>query len=298
VNLIKRVFNGIGTPHPFIFNGYSMAIPGVFTFLILVLLAPQQFQDIPLLQRSLFALLTGLIVAGAIFLTVKTLQKLFPTFMDEDAWTVGKEGLLYLVGTLLVNLLIFAAISLFYSGADSLFQRFGRTTWYTLSISIFPITVLVLFEQYRHQKNQLVQARQLTQSLQAENDSLKTENRQPSAPFQPLQFKAENGSIELQLAPEEVLCLRSDGNYVEVFYLLEEVGSVQLIRNKLKHLAPILPPKYFFRCHNRFIINGTHLVKVEGNARNLELKLRGLELLIPVSRSKVKSFSRFLEQLA
>lgn len=289
MNLIKHISTQAQKPHPFIFNGYSIAIPFLFTVAIIIILAPQQLQDLAILKRSLFAIFIGLLVSGTIFVTVQALQKLWPRFMHEDAWTVGKEAFLYLIVILIINLLIFIAIS-FYSGGESLLQQFGKTTLYTLGIGIFPIAFLILFEQYRHQKNQLAQAHQLTQSLQAGKVK-------PLDTYQQLQFKAENGNIELQLTPGEVLCLKSDGNYVEIFYLLQDVSSVKLIRHKLKHIEAILPHTHFFRCHNRFIVNGTHIININGNARNLELRIRGLEFLIPVSRSKVKSFEEFLSLL-
>lgn len=295
MNLLRQIFKQAKRPHPFIFNGYSIGIPFIITVAIIIILAPQQFQDFSLLKRSLFAFFIGLLVSGTIFLTVRGLQQLCPQFMHEDTWTVGKEGLLYLIVLLIINILIFGTIFLFFSGPETFVQQFWRSSFYTLGIGIFPIMFLILFEQYHHQKSQFIQAYQLTQSLQAEKRQ--TESRKQAKEIRQLQFKAENGNIELQLMPEEILCLKSDGNYVEVFYLLQEGISVKLIRNKLKYLEAMLPDTHFFRCHNRYIVNGNHIVNINGNARNLELTIRNLDLLIPVSRSKVKAFEYFLSLL-
>ncbi|MBC8755308.1 LytTR family transcriptional regulator [Kordia sp. YSTF-M3] len=289
-----KIFN---KPHPFIFNTYSIVIPGMAAFLIILLLAPFQFQEIEILQRSLYALLIALFVSASIFFTVKLLQKLFPAFMKEDNWTIGREVLLFLMVIFLIVLGIFASIFFTYTGNESIVQLFLKTTFFTVCISFFPIVILVLFEQYRQQKIQFNRAQKLTETLKAENEKLQSETIQYAISANQIQLKAENGKVALQLFPSEIICLQSDGNYVDVFYEVDKVVTKKLIRNRLKNLEETLTTSNFFRCHHRFMVNGNYITKVEGNARNLELTLRGIEFKIPVSRAKVKDVSSFLQTL-
>ncbi len=294
---VEKIFKIFSKPHPFIFERYSIIIPGIATFLIIVLFAPLQFQEIDLVKRSLFAFLISLFVSSAIFISVQSLKKFFPKFTHEDTWTVGKEIVLFLIVILVIIIGIFLAIS-FYFGFASIAQNFLKTSLLTLFIGLFPIILLILFEQYKYQKKQLIEASHLTHRLSTENHKLRMKSSYKSAENRQLQFKAENGNIELQVTPKELLCLRSDSNYVEVFYLQDEKCAKKLIRNRLKNFEEDLPKNRFFRCHNSYIVNGEHIVKVEGNARNLELLLRGIEFKVPVSRSKVKAMTLFLESLA
>lgn len=291
------MINFLKKPHPFIFNAYSVIIPGVASFLIILLLAPLDFKAIEFTERSVYALCIGCFVSVIIFLTVKLLQKLFPTFTQEDRWTVGKEISLFLIVVLLITLGIFLSIFMLNGMQQSAWTVFLKTVFMSVCISFFPIVILVLFEQYRQQKKQFTYAQRLTQSLKAENQQLQTERAEKLTTIESLQLKAENGKVELQLFASELICLQSDGNYVEVFYEIDQTVHKKLIRNRLKSLEEFLPKTTFFRCHNRFIINGNYILHIEGNARNLELSLRGMDSKIPVSRSKASVISEFIERL-
>ncbi|PTX60402.1 LytTR family transcriptional regulator [Kordia periserrulae] len=291
------MLNFLKKPHPFIFNAYSVAIPGVASFLIILLLAPLDFKGMEITQRSIYALCIGGFVSIIIFSTVKLLQKLFPTVTQEDRWTIGKEISLFLLVVLLITLGIFLGIFILYGTHESAWQLFVKTAFISICISFFPIVILVLFEQYLQQKKQFKYAQQLTQSLKAENQKLQTEKQHETTSDQQLQLKAENGKVELQLFASELICLQSDGNYVEVFYEIDKTVHKKLLRNRLKSLEEFLPKTTFFRCHNRFIINGNYIVHVTGNARNLELTLRGMDATIPVSRSKATQISEFIQTL-
>jgi uncharacterized protein YxjI len=240
-----------------------------------------------------YALFVGGFVSLLIFCAVTLIQKLFPKFTQEDRWTIGREVLLFLIVMLWIIIGIFLCIFFIYGADQSIWKLFVKTAFVSLSISFFPIVILVLFEQYRQQKIQFTYAQQLTQLLKAENEALQEE----ASTNDQVQLKAENGKVELQLRASEIVCLQSDGNYVEVFYELDQIVQKTLIRNRLKSLEEILPKTTFFRCHNRFVINGNYIVHIEGNARNLELTLRGIEAKVPVSRSKAKAISEFITLL-
>lgn len=81
--------------------------------------------------------------------------------------------------------------------------------------------------------------------------------------------------------------IKSEGNYVEVFYESKNQLQKELIRNSLKAIEEQLSKKpSFYRCHKQYIINLNHIQKVNGNARNLELIIEHLDAPVPVSRSK------------
>ena len=289
----KEMFEILKKPHPFIFNAYSVVIPSLITFIILVVLAPFQFQGLEIYYRIVYAFIISLIVALGIVVSIKGLQILFPTFISEDKWTVGKEFFLFLFVVLIIVILISIACLQLPIKYTSISALLFKTTSITLSISLLPILISILFEQYRHQKLQLEKATLLTDSLKMRNELLlKKETLLP-----PIFLKSENKDIVLQLNPEDLIYLKSDGNYVEVYYYNSNEIHKKVIRNRLKTIEHILPNDLFYRCHNRFIINGNHIIKIEGNARNLILHLKGISECIPVSRAKAKGIAAFLENL-
>ena len=291
------MFDFLKRPHPFIFNIYSVIIPSVITFVIIVIFAPFQFQEFTITYRILSGLFIALIVGLSILFSFKALKKLFPNILLEDRWTIGKEFVFILLTVIIISLLISITLVILPTEETSFTSLFFKTTLITVAISIFPILISILFEQYRHQKIQLKKVTELTEALKVRttNESLKLTGKNPLE--ESIIIESEKGEVELKLNPNDLLYVNSDGNYIEVNFLNSNQLQKKLIRNRLKNMEALLPSTIFFRCHNSFIVNGNHIIKVEGNARNLILHLRGVVETIPVSRTKAKTISSFLKKL-
>lgn len=256
-------------------------LPGVVTLLIIVLLAPLEFQMLDLIDRFVFAFLFGGVASLSVWVVVGLVQKLFPAF--EEKWTVGKEICLVVVVIMTISILIFLIFYWFDLTTLGYFELFRSVFINTIIISILPIIILVLFEQYNHQKKQWKQAQSINKRL----------DRKAMTQDQLIAFKSENGKLELQLKAEEVFFLKSEGNYVEVFFKDQSITK-KLIRNRLKALLDVLPEEHFFHCHKSYVVNQQHIINVDGNARNFELSLRGINEKIPVARSKSEQLIQLL----
>lgn len=291
---MKLSFQTFKEPHPFIFNLGSVLIPGLIAFLLILIFAPFGFAVLEFANRAILSVMFGLISCFGVVMVIGLLKWLAPSFMQEENWTVGKEMILIITAVSGICLLNFALILVLGLSETPIYELFKLVVLYTIGISIIPVTVLILFEQFIHQRKKLQQAQNLTQQLRKRSasgaDSSKTL-------IDTITFKAENGNVELQLQPEEILFIKSDGNYVDVhFQLTGEKAQKKLIRNRLKNFIPVLPSVTFFQCHKSYIVNKIHITRVEGNARNLELILRGIDQRIPVSRSKSDDLSDLLKE--
>lgn len=284
-------------PHPFIFNAYSVLLPSVITFFIIAILAPLQFRELEIQRRLITGLFVSIFVAISIFISVGVFKKLFPKTLGEDKWTVGKEVVLILSVVLIIIVILSVTVLLVQDNHTSVISLILKTAFITLGLSIFPILITVLFEQYRHQQSQYKRATVLTQTLKSENSRLRTKIPSTYNREKKLLLKSDNNDIELQLDQNDLLYVKSDGNYLEVFFMDSNQIQKKLIRNRLKQIEILLPKDIFFRCHNSFIINGNFIIKVDGNARNLELTLKDCKETIPVSRTKAKEIARFLSGL-
>jgi len=291
------MFQILRKPHPYIFNAYSVGIPCVITFLIIVVFAPFQFQEFDSGLKLLSGLVISVLVGLGILLSVSGLKRFWPEFMSEERWTVGKEIFLILSVVLVIIVLISAAVLLVTPSGISVWDLLLKTILITLAISSLPILITTLFEQNRHQKAQLKRAQALSESLRDRKEASPAPTPSPEADDSKILIRSENQDIELQLQAPELIYLQSDGNYLDVYYLNGGELQKKVIRNRLKALESQLPAVLFFRCHNRFIVNGQHIIKVEGNARNLMLHLKSVPEGIPVSRTRAREIGPFLEQL-
>lgn len=261
-----------------IFNAFSVLVPGVGSFAILVLLRPFGLDTFDTSQVLIIGIIISLVVMFSVWGTVQLLSFLLPDWMAEDNWTVGKEIGLIIIVLFVIATIIFTLVALVSRSESPSFELFFIIGVRTLTIGVFPIILMVLVEQYRHLHTQLRSAKAMTDQIS---------NPTPTSSRQTIALPAENGKVALQLAPETIIYLRSDGNYLEVYYW-DEAKSLQmeLIRNRMKAIVDLLPADAFFQCHKSFVVNLDHLVAVQGNARNFELNLQYVPDAIPVSRAK------------
>lgn len=266
-------------PHPFIFNRYSVLIPSLLTFLIIVVFRPFSFSGLIDTHLWLLGILFSVVVGLCILISVTLLKVFFPQWTSDENWTTGKEIALIVTVLILISLSIYSL--LLFWGLTKTVSVFAyiKLLGITLLIGLFPIVFLVMFEQNRYQQKQLKEAQKLMELIQVQNDV-------KDSTVELIVFEAENGNPELQLHPNAIRYIKSDGNYCDIFYFLDGKLEKKLLRNRLKYFQEKLPESSFFHCHKSYIVSLSHIMQIEGNARSLELTLNQVEEKIPVSRSK------------
>lgn len=290
-----RIQKILKKPHPFIFNRYSLLLPSITTFFILVILKPFEFDTFLVNQLIGWSALFAVLVGIAIFICVSLLKKLFRKTIEEN-WTVTHEVFLILFVLAVISLVLFI-LFLNLNPETNRFELFTLVVLRTLAISSFPVLILVLYEQSHHQKIKRRQADDLNQKLLKKQNELSLKSALTDLPAK-IVLLAENKKVALRVDPADLSFVRSQGNYVEVFYHQNQKIRKELIRNSLKSIESQLPELDFFRCHNSFVVNIQHIQKVEGNARNLVLLLQRIEEKIPISRNKSEMLLELFQQKA
>lgn len=281
-----KIPNILYKPHPFIFNTYSVLLPSLVTFLLLLILKPFEFDAFSTPQLLFWSVIFAFVVGLTVFSCVTVLKRYFRSTIENN-WTVKHEFLLILFVLAAISLVIFGLFLIINPQFDAI-ELFRLVVVRTIAIGFFPVLVLVLYEQNHHQKIKRRQAEQLNRELLKIENALPPQSPKPTVAEKIMLF-AENDKLALQIAPTNLHYVKSEGNYVEVFYLQNQKVKKELIRNSLKSIEEQLSAYDFFRCHNRFLINLSLIQKVEGNSRNFELVLENIEEKIPVSRSKSKA---------
>lgn len=255
------------------------------SFLILTVLRPFNLSDYNLDVLILWSTGISGLVGGVVLIVGGVSTRVLRKSVLEK-WTVGKEIVLITTVLIAISLILFG---FFLSQNPEIEWKdlFIDVVVRTLAISIMPVLVMVLFEQHRFQVEKRRQAEQINAELLKRNQE-KDESLQSRIQKSKLQLHGENEKVVLSVFPEDLICFKSDGNYVEVFHKWNGQTRKELIRTSLKAIESQIPTSPFFRCHQRFIINLDHISKVDGNARNLLVFLDGLDDRVPVSRSKSK----------
>ncbi|MFK7949351.1 MAG: LytTR family transcriptional regulator DNA-binding domain-containing protein [Saprospiraceae bacterium] len=245
---------------------------GLFVYIFLIVFQPFGINDIvynKLLFVSGFAIITSVIMMSYFFLLPFIYRK-----SKEEQWTLKNiliEASVLILIIAIFNWLYTSVIDIELHESPSFFKFIFITT----SIGIIPTLFFILIlEQYLSTKNES-KANLLTKNL------LTT-----AIPNQNINIEFGQKQHQLTLNLADLLCIKAEGNYVEIYYLENDLVNKKLIRSSLSKVKKQLAiHNQIKHCHRSFIVNTEHLEKVTGNARNFNLYLNYLDFAIPVSRS-------------
>lgn len=285
---MKKLKTFLQTPHPLNFSLKSVLAIGLAVFCILFFLKPFGFSRFSLPRAFGFSLAFGLITTLSMSLNFAISKRVFPQYFDETRWLISYEIVYQLCDTLVIGFMNTLFLTLLGVTKISFGQLLSKMEVNTLLIGFVPVLIFVIYGQNQALKNQLHKAEILNKEL----DQLTI--NEPSE--QIITLHNENGKPELQLQANELIFIKSENNYLDVFFVNHEGNEVKhLLRNRIKNIAAVLPTEVFFQCHRSYIVNSKKILKVNRNARDLQLSLRGSKQVIPVSRSRSDALLAFLK---
>ena len=221
---------------------------------------------------------TALGFAGITFLCMLVLNvvvpRFIPRFFTEENWTVGKE-LLYST----LNVLFIGISNAVYGIVLGLDAASGKVVvvfmLYTLGISIFPISLSILYKESRARKK-------YEQGSVLLNAEIETE---PTPTLENIILSGQNASEQLQVSASDLLYFSAADNYVEIHYMLGTRLQKKLLRNPLKvYEEQLMAFPQFWRCHKSYLVNLDKVERVSGNAQGYRLHLQLTDETVPVSR--------------
>ncbi len=212
----------------------------------------------------------GIVFMVSILIMEVLIPMLFPELFKK--WTLGKALIWYSVLLLFISINIFLYKSYWEDFDDFTWQGFWLILKRTLVIC-FVICFLTLG---------------IWKYLNKEKLSLLTLNEN-------YLVTTENGkSITLNL--NEILYIKSDDNYVDIYYESNGIKKRITLRSSLKNLASQLinPISPILRCHRRYLINSKFFEIEKLSSRSAILILKKYEEKIPVSQNYVRQIKQQL----
>jgi hypothetical protein len=266
----------------------SALLISLFVFLFLYIFRPFGLSE---LHSRLLAVTLGY---GAVTLVVclivtVTLPGLLPGIFSEDKWNVGKEilFLIIIIACVTVGNIFYTASIGIMAITPAVFWRFSI---FTLSVGLIPVFAVTLIKQNVLLKKNLNAANKL-------NNNLSNKVRIRTSDDLPATIHADNPKDNFNGLPVNIYFIKAAENYVEVFYLKNDVIEKQLLRTTLKSAHDDLKKfSQFYRCHRTYIINLEKVRKVAGNAQGYRLELEQIEETIPVSRTLNKDIALRLKR--
>ncbi len=239
--------------------------------------------------------LFGIIVFACIMFIFQGLTSLF-TEKTKDNWNIIRELSVVLSLIFTIILFIFTFLLLIAKDASGFLSIVFllKITAYALSSSII-ISIFIVWSNYTIiLRNNLKAVRLQNEHLQGKF-STKTHKAEPESISIPTHIKNE----DINLCLSNLLFIKSDGNYLEVYTHKDQKTSQKLYRASLQEtLMHLEPYPYIIQSHRSYLVNTQNIIRTEGNARNYQLFFKDTELFVPVSRNRFKEFNELLNKNA
>ena len=271
----KNILNLLSQAYPFYYQGKELWLITVLLF-FMTLLFGYFFEPFEVYQpehKMGYFWITLIHSCTPIFIVFIFLSlKVFPNVKEN--WTIKKEILLIASYLLFVGIVQFIIRDVIYDNPNNWSLRyFYEEIRNTFLVGILFTFILVPINYQR----------------------LNTRNRRNAHVFNTsktitiISNKTPSYINELDVDSQNILYVKAEGNYIELFL---SNGSKTLKRLTMKSLEDILDsyPGYI-KTHRSYIVNINQIDSVTGNAQGYKLQLKNCSNIIPVSRNMISMFN-------
>lgn len=284
MNSLKHFFS---KPHPFNYKGNAAWISGLIIAFLLFALQPFGFSQLDTFARLWKSVLLGAVTTFTLLLSYGIVTRISPGTFARQQWYVWKDLLFSAFNMVLIGVANSLVIFWLNMSPEALWPLIVQVVPNTFYIGFVASVLLLFLEQSLYLATEM-------RALEKINEQLAS-NREKDQAGCEIVFKSESGVPEFKLSSQDIVYLKSGGNYVDIIWEDEtHVVHKELLRNRLKVVSEWLSPDAFFACHRSHIINLKRIRKIKRGDRDYELILRGTEDIIPVSRAKAPQLMALL----
>lgn len=222
------------------------------------------------------------IIASLYFLLVDALRKSYET------WTIGKEFLHITIVLLLIGIGNFLLRDVIYFNPENWsFRYFFEEIRNTFLVGTLIMAIVIPV-------NYSLLLRKNIKSAQKLKEKSNNPQREIKAQLIRTQVKAD----EFELFPEDLIAIRSDGNYSE-FFIRSKKGMLKLLKRiSLKEIDQQLSDyPQLMKTHRGWLVNLYYVTQTQGNAGGYQLTLSEFPEKVPVSRSLLAQFNERMASL-
>jgi hypothetical protein len=208
-----------------------------------------------------------------------------PWFAPQE-WTVLKQIIwqIWIVFSIGLGNCLYSSFFLHFSNGVNAFLAFQ---FYTLVVGLIPILIITILHQNKLLSENLKLANEMNNDLSIANDLPGLDER--------VSIMAENNKDKLDINLSDLIYIGSTGNYIQVYYLVNNEQKSILLRNTLKQIEEQVKACHsILKCHRAFLVNKDKILTVKGNSQGLRLVLKDSAEEIPVSRN----YSKLLKDIA
>ncbi len=280
------IIHWLNKPYPFVTSLKKKLLTsllfGLFIYIFLLVFQPFGLENI-ISSKVVYILGFGVITTSVMLVCFIVLPFLFVKIFNPEKWNVGKEILFVILNIILITIFNYGYNSTVGFGFA---QQHGILFFIliTLSVGIFPVTLLIfVMELYLNKKHQKTA---LEISSKIKNERLVN----LSVPDSTINIITESKNEHFEIVVADLLFVKSEDNYCQVYYKNQNKIASKLLRISLKSI------EYQFelhnnikRCHRSYIVNKKQIFRITGNARAYYLHFDNCNEIVPISRNFKKN---------
>jgi len=277
------MFENLNQPYPFNNNfKHNVKTIGLVSMgFVLIVLYFQPF-GINFLQSEhdgYFVLAAGILSAGTLFGNTLILPGILPSVFNSSKWTIRKE--------MIWNVWLFINLFIIFSFLAWLLRKIEFTDLPMFRTGALALLPLVLFNMinYNHSlKDKVV-------SVFDSGRHWFKEERQETSNLPQMKLIGENGKDVFSASQDDVLLIHSSGNYIEIFWMDNQIKRKKLFRQTFAFVEDYLGESSGFKkCHRCWLVNMKKVDHLSGNSKGYYLEIDGLDFKVPVSRNYISFF--------
>lgn len=233
-----------------------------------------------------FVLGAGFMSAGIFFANTLILPGIMPKVFDSSRWTIRKE--------MVWNVWLFSNLFVIFSFMAWFVKQIEFTDLPIFRTGALALLPLVLFNliSYNHSlKDKMVNA------LDNSRRHWFGEEKPEIVAQHDMQLAAENGKDVFSARMEDILVFHSSGNYIEIFWLDNQIRRKKLFRQTFAFVEQYLKDKpEFKKCHRCWLVNLKKINALTGNSKGYFIEVNKLGFNVPVSRNYISNFRELLSR--
>ncbi len=267
----------------------KLIIPILFSslvFLLLILFQPFEYRS-----YTFFKTLGDSLLSAFLVLLVTLITRVLLPYLFHEQWDKKNKKIINNSIEIICDVVLFLTFSFFVNLSNNGFIDQNYIAWFGASLKyilIFEVLFipLSLFVKYYYFSGRPIQNKKdaffTKQSLET---SLKSTSKK-------ICFTSKTEQERIEILPQNLIMIKSWGNYIEVFYMKDHEVVSSLLRNTLINSNDLIKKHSFlFQCHRSYVINVNKVLMVKGNIRGYQLTIKGISTIIPVSRSRISLFN-------
>jgi hypothetical protein len=284
------MFENLNQPYPFNnnfkHNVKTIGLVGMGFVLFVLYFQPFGINFLKSEHDGYFVLGAGIMSAGSLFANTLILPGIMPRVFDSSNWTIRKE--------MVWNIWLFSNLFVIFSFMAWFVRQIQFTDlpiFRTGALALLPLVLLNLINYNHSLKDKMVSV--IDNSRKHWFKDEKPDNTADND----VQIIGENGKDLFSAKLEEMLVFHSSGNYIEIFWLDNQVCRKKLFRQSFAFIEQYMKEKpEFIKCHRCWMVNISKIQALTGNSKGYFVELSNLGFKIPVSRNYISALRNLISK--